>query len=37
MIKETITIISPHQDDAALSLGNFIVRRRPTSINIVNC
>ena len=37
MIKETISIISPHQDDAALSLGNFIVRRRAASINIVNC
>lgn len=37
MIKETITIISPHQDDAALSLGNFIVRRRAASFNIVNC
>lgn len=35
--KETITIISPHQDDAALSLGNFIFCHKETSIIIINC
>ncbi len=37
MIEKTITIISPHQDDAALSLGNFITRRKVAPIIIVNC
>ncbi len=37
MTKVTITIISPHQDDAALSLGSFIFHRKESSINIVNC
>lgn len=37
MTRETITIISPHQDDAALSLGNFIFNHKETSISIINC
>lgn len=37
MMRDAITIVSPHQDDAALSLGSFIVKRSSMRINIVNC
>lgn len=37
MIRNDITIVSPHQDDAALSLGSFIIKRSSMGINIVNC
>ncbi len=37
MSNDMITIVSPHQDDAAFSLGNFIMGQNTMHVNIVNC